>query len=215
MNFIIKICGITNETDALIAVEAGANALGFNFYSGSPRCISMETARCIASRLPDSVLKVGVFVEPSAEELRRAIDYVPLDVVQLHGEHVPSAAHRTWRALPATQANPIESLAAEAILLDSHTPHHGGSGRTFDWKLATRFWQPVILAGGLDSGNVAEAIGIARPGGVDACSRLEIAPGIKDPIRVRSFIQAAKLAADSLSPDLRHTPAADVPYISS
>jgi phosphoribosylanthranilate isomerase len=206
MNFIIKICGITNETDALIAVEAGANALGFNFYPGSPRFIPMETARSIAIRLPDTVLKVGVFVEPSDEELWLAIDHVPLDVVQLHGKHVPSAAHRTWRALPATQANPAESLVAEAILLDAHGPHHGGSGQTFDWKLATRFWQPVILAGGLDSSNVAQAIGIARPWGVDACSRLEAAPGIKDPIRVRSFIQAAKLAADSLCPDLRPTP---------
>jgi phosphoribosylanthranilate isomerase len=201
MNFIIKICGITNETDALIAVEAGANALGFNFYARSPRFISVETARCIASRLPDTVLKVGVFVEPSEEELRLAADHVPLDVVQLHGKHVPSAAHRTWRALSATRADPAESLIAEAILLDSHSSHHGGSGQTFDWKLASRFWQPVILAGGLDSTNVAEAIRVARPSGVDACSRLEAAPGIKDPMRVRSFIRAAKLATHSLLPD--------------
>ncbi len=206
MSFIIKICGITNESDALIAIEAGANALGFNFYQRSSRFISVQTARQIASRLPDTVLKVGVFVEPSEEELRFTIDHVPLDVVQLHGKHVPSLAHRTWRALSAARANPSESLVAEAILLDSHSPDHGGSGQTFDWKLAARFWQPVILAGGLDSSNVADAIAVARPCGVDACSRLEAAPGIKDPVRVRSFIHAAKLAAELLSPDLHPTP---------
>jgi phosphoribosylanthranilate isomerase len=215
MNFIIKICGITNETDALMAVEAGANALGFNFYPGSPRFISVERARSIASRLPDTVLKVGVFVEPLEEDLWLAIDHVPLDVVQLHGKHVPSAAHRTWRALSATEADPAESLVAEAILLDSHSPHHGGSGQTFDWQLATRFWQPVILAGGLDSTNVAEAIRVARPWGVDACSRLEAAPGIKDPIRVRSFIEAAKLATHSLFSDLDRTTAIDFRQIPS
>lgn len=215
MSFIIKICGITNETDAEIAVEAGANALGFNFYTRSSRFITLETAHRIAHRLPDTVLKVGVFVEPSEEDLKLAIDYVPLDVVQLHGKRVPAAAHRTWRALSATQADPAESLLAEAILLDSHSPHHGGSGNTFDWKLATRFWQPVILAGGLESANVAEAISIARPWGVDACSRLESAPGIKDPDRVRSFVHAARLASQSLLPELDHTKDMDFRQISS
>ncbi len=194
MSFIIKICGITNKEDALIAVEAGANALGFNFYAKSPRAISIEAGHRIAAILPDSVLKVGVFVEPLEEDLQLAIDRVPLDVVQLHGSRVPSVAHRTWRALSAEHADPTESLVAEAILLDAHSPHHGGSGRTFDWRLATRFWQPIILAGGLDSANVVEAIELARPWGVDACSRLESAPGIKDPARVRSFVQSAKLA---------------------
>lgn len=215
MSFIIKVCGITNETDSLIAVEAGANAIGFNFYARSPRFITLEAAHHIARRLPDTVLKVGVFVEPSEDELRLAIDHVPLDVVQLHGKRVPSIAHRTWRALPATQADPVESLVAEAILLDSHSPHHGGSGQTFDWKLAARFWQPVILAGGLESANVAEAIRIARPWGVDACSRLESAPGIKDPDRVRSFVHAARLASQSLLPELDHTSDMDFRQIPS
>ncbi len=215
MSFIIKICGITNEKDATIAVEAGANALGFNFYPGSPRVISLETAHRIASSLPDAVLKVGVFVEPSEEDLWFAIDHVPLDVIQLHGKRVPSVAHRTWRALSAAQANPAESLVAEAILLDSHTHHYGGSGQTFDWQIATRFWQPIILAGGLDSTNVAEAISVARPWGVDSCSRLEAAPGIKDPIQVRLFIQAVKLAAASSFPDLRDTAATNFKQVSS
>ena len=198
MSFIIKVCGITNEVDALAATEAGANAVGFNFYSKSKRAISLEAAHRIAKRLPDSVTKVGVFVEPSTEEVLLAIDKVPLDVVQLHGRHVPSVAHRTWRALAATLADPSESLVAEAIVLDSYTPEHGGSGRTFDWRLASRFWQPVILAGGLDASNVAEAIETARPWGVDACSKLESAPGTKDVAKLRSFVEAARAAAHAL-----------------
>ncbi len=194
--FVIKVCGITSEADAHAAAHAGANAIGLNFYPKSPRFLSLEAAHQIARSLPDTVLKVGVFVEPSAADLQRAIDHVPLDVVQLHGRHVPSIAHRTWRALSASKADPAESLVAEAILLDADTPHHGGSGRTFDWRLATRFWQPVILAGGLDASNVIDAIELARPAGVDACSRLESAPGKKDLRKLRAFVEAA-LAAHS------------------
>ena len=174
MSLIVKICGITNVEDALDAVEAGANAIGFNFYPKSPRAITLRAAHRIARLLPDGVLKVGVFVEPLADELQLAIDQVPLDVIQLHGRHVPSMAHRTWRALPTPrQPIPPNLSIAEAILLDAHTPDHGGSGNTFDWRIASRFWQPIILAGGLDASNVAEAIETARPWGVDACSRLE------------------------------------------
>ena len=194
--FVIKICGVTSEADAHASAHAGANAIGLNFYPKSPRFLSLEAAHHIARSLPDTVLKVGVFVEPSAADLQRAIDHVPLDVVQLHGRHVPSIAHRTWRALSAAKADPAESLVAEAILLDTDTPHHGGSGQTFDWRLATRFWQPVILAGGLDASNVADAIELARPAGVDACSRLESAPGKKDLSKLRAFVAAA-LAAHS------------------
>ncbi len=198
MNFIVKVCGVTSKRDALLAVESGANALGLNFYPRSPRAISISTGRQIAANLPDTVLKVGVFVEPSSEDLERAIDEVPLDVVQLHGRRVPTIAHRTWRALTAS-ADPSESLTAEAVLLDTCTPNYGGSGEVFDWKLAARFRPPIIIAGGLDATNVAKAIEVARPWGVDACSRLESAPGIKDPKRVRDFVQAAFAAAESLN----------------
>ncbi len=193
--FVVKICGITTEEDARLATDAGANAIGFNFYPKSPRFISLDLAHRIAATLPDTVLKVGVFVEPSEAELQESIDCVPLDVVQLHGKHVPSVAHRTWRALAANAADPQESLVAEAILLDNNSPSYGGSGQTFDWSLATRFWQPVILAGGLDANNVTEAIETARPCGVDSCSRLELSPGRKDPAKVRAFVEAATLAA--------------------
>ncbi len=121
------------------AVEAGANALGFNFYPKSPRFVSVEKAHAIAATLPDSVLKVGVFVEPEAADLQVAIDHVPLDVVQLHGQRVPSVAHRTWRALAATGGNPAESLIAEAILLDSPGADYGGSGQAFDWTTRCAF----------------------------------------------------------------------------
>jgi len=203
MNFIVKICGITSEEDARVAVEAGANALGFNFYAKSPRALSLERAHEIALTLPDSVLKVGVFVEPQEDDLWRAIDGVPLDVIQLHGKKVPSVAHRTWRALPAGEVEPAESLVAEAILLDTPSAQHGGSGKTFDWTLAARFWQPVILAGGLDAENVAEAIEIARPWGVDACSRLEKKPGVKDPLKVRAFTEAARAAGRTIEKVMR------------
>ncbi len=204
MTRIVKVCGITSPRDAMVAVEAGANAIGLNFYPKSPRFLSLDTAHGIASILPDGVLKVGVFVEPSEDEVQLAMDRIPLDVIQLHGRHVPSIAHRTWRALAAEAANPAESLVAEAILLDAHTPQYGGSGQTFDWRLAARFWQPIILAGGLDATNVAEAIETARPWGVDACSRLESAPGVKDCRRVRDFIQAA-LAALNMRADYGYT----------
>jgi phosphoribosylanthranilate isomerase len=189
MRFVIKICGITNEEDARSAVEAGANAIGFNFYSKSPRAIDYRKAHAIALLLPAGVDKVGVFVAPSDEELRQAIEAVPLDVVQIYGKRTPVLSHRVWRALPA--GSPPEPLPVEAIVLDAATPLHGGSGLTFDWQLAAGFSQPVILAGGLDAANVAEAIEIARPQGVDACSHLERAPGIKDPTKVRAFIHAA------------------------
>jgi phosphoribosylanthranilate isomerase len=193
--FVVKVCGIRSEDEARAAVAAGANALGFNFYRRSPRYIAPEVAQQIVCHLPDAVLKVGVFVEPSAMEIEEMLAHVSLDVVQLHGAHAPTVPCRTWRALVAEKANPAESLAAEAILLDAHTPHFGGSGKTFDWKIATRFWQPLILAGGLDAANVAEAMELVRPWGVDACSKLESAPGRKDTGKVKSFVKAALSAS--------------------
>lgn len=194
--FVIKVCGIRTEQEAQAALDAGANALGFNFYRRSARYVDPATANGIAGKLPDSVLKVGVFVEPSAMEIEEMLGMVPLDVLQFHGSRTPTVAHRMWRALAAESSDPSESLAAEAVLLDAQTPDYGGSGRTFDWTLAARFWQPIILAGGLDATNVAEAIETARPWGVDACSRLESAPGVKDEQKVRNFVRAALSTAE-------------------
>jgi len=193
-SFIVKICGITNEEDARIAIQAGANALGFNFYPKSPRCIAPERARQIAAAVPGDYLKVGVFVKPSVKRLLQVASEVPLDVVQLHGDSVglpSSPTLRVWRALAATAAPPPAYPGIEAYLLDSPTPRHGGSGETFDWSLAARFPHRAIIAGGLDASNVAEAIRVASPWGVDSCSRIESAPGKKDAQRVRDFICAA------------------------
>jgi phosphoribosylanthranilate isomerase len=195
---IVKICGITNEDDARVAVDAGANALGFNFYRRSPRFITPLRAREIAAAVPGDYLKAGIFVNASEAELLETTAHVPLDVLQLHGDRCAlplSSGLRIWRAVTASHAPPAAHAAIEAYLLDTPAPHHGGSGKTFDWNLAARFAQRVIIAGGLDATNVAEAIRIASPWGVDACSRLESSPGTKDPRRVRDFVRAALLAA--------------------
>lgn len=195
---IIKICGIMNEEDARGAISAGANALGFNFYPKSPRCITPRRAQEIAAAVRGDYLKAGIFVNASELELLEIAAEIPLDVVQLHGERAvlpQSAALRIWRAIDATRKPPAHDSRIEAYLLDSAAPGYGGSGQTFDWTLAARFPHPAIIAGGLDAANVAEAIRIASPWGVDACSRLESSPGKKDPQRVRDFVRAALAAA--------------------
>ena len=193
--FIVKICGITNETDARVAIESGANALGFNFWPETPRYIAPERASEIAESTGRACLRVGVFVDASESEVRRIAARVPLDIVQLHGNCALTGCYRLWRAIPASDAVPAEDGRIEAWLLDS-AARHGGSGRTFDWKLAARFPHRAILAGGLDGSNVAEAVKIACPWGVDACSRLESAPGKKDAQKVRAFVQAALAALE-------------------
>lgn len=190
----IKICGITNRADAIAAVEAGAAALGFNFYAQSPRFVSAEQAREIAEDL--DVLKVGIFVDETPEIVTETAQTAGLDVLQLYGCGDPAeyAPFRVWKAFkvdPAFSANEVQSCAAEAILLDGPTP---GRGAGFDWNLATTLSQRIVVSGGLGPDNVAEAIRQVRPWGVDACSRLEIRPGIKDHERVRRFIEAAKTA---------------------
>ena len=187
----VKICGITNEEDALAAVEAGASALGFNFYSKSPRCIEPEVARRISARLPPAVLKVGVFADGNPAEVARQAG---LDIVQLHGG-ITAASVRVWRACrvgAGFDERSLDDTSAEAFLLDTPSPVlHGGTGWTFDWRLARGLKKRIILAGGLDASNVRQAIEAARPWGVDACSRLESSPGKKDNRKVREFVKAA------------------------
>jgi phosphoribosylanthranilate isomerase len=206
IDFVVKICGITEEEDGGVALACGANSLGFNFYRQSPRYLTFDRARELIEALPGDYLRVGVFVNPTESELNEALSSVRLDVIQLHGNDcaTPPSGVRVWRsvAVPAT-IPPGES--AEAFLLDSPTPQFGGSGRTFDWSLAARFPHRAILAGGLDATNVAEAVRAARPWGVDACSRLESQPGRKDASRVRAFIQAALQEALADTPAERRT----------
>lgn len=196
-SFIVKVCGITCEEDAHVAIDAGANALGFNFYPKSPRYIQPERAAQIIDRVPGDYLKIGVFVVERAFSLpRRLSSRRLLDVLQLHGEinelEVPRD-YRIWRALTAGTEAPPENMF-EALLLDSFTPRYGGSGQPFDWKLAKGLRQRIIIAGGLDASNVTEAVRTVRPWGVDACSRLESKPGKKDQARVQDFVRAALTA---------------------
>ena len=189
---IIKICGVTNEKDAQAAIDAGANALGINFYPKSPRFVTLDQARRIAS-VPGSYLRVGVFVNAEPDELLRTVELVGLDVVQVHGTFRRTPL-RTWRALQAGERGLDDDQGIEAYLLDTPGAGFGGSGRTFDWSLAATFPRRKIVAGGLDESNVAAAIEASMPWGVDACSRLESSPGIKDPNRVRAFVSAARAA---------------------
>lgn len=195
--FIVKVCGITSVEDARAAVEAGANALGFNFYSGSPRCITPSEACAISAETPGNYLRVGVFVNASEHDLRTTAESANLDVLQLHGEvcAIPKTAeYRIWRAVPgenAVAASAEWGDRIEAYLLDSMTPHYGGSGRTFRWECAKGFGKRTIVAGGLDESNVAAAIRALDPWGVDACSRLESSPGRKHLVRMRAFVRAA------------------------
>ncbi len=190
----VKICGITRADDALVAVEAGAGALGFNFYSASPRYIDPAAAAAIVRQVPAHVLKVGVFVNEAPATVEAIARALKLDVVQLHGGAAPDG-FRYWRACRVS-ADAVLDLeranGAEAILLDTSVPGlHGGTGQSFAWQLARIDRWRVIVAGGLDAGNVRDAIRTAQPWGVDACSRIESAPGKKDHTKMTDFIHAA------------------------
>ena len=200
---IVKVCGITTIEDARLSVEAGADALGFNFYPKSPRYIRAEDARPIADAIPVRVLRVGVFVNESAEHIAEVARIADLDVVQVHGTGSAPGGLRLWRAKNAgpdfDPAEVEQDREAEAFVLDSPAPGtYGGTGVPFDWSRIPALTRPVMLAGGLDGSNVADAIRIAKPWGVDACSRLERSPGVKDPAKVAAFVRAAKREAEGL-----------------
>jgi phosphoribosylanthranilate isomerase len=187
----IKICGITNRQDALAAIEAGATALGFNFYRESPRYITPEKAAEIGEGLP--VMKTGIFVNEAPAAVSEKMRGAALDVAQVYGDRQYRGL-RTWRACRVRSSDftlPIDE-DAEAFLLDGFSSGvYGGAGKMFPWSLARGLPKRIVLAGGLDAGNVREAIEQARPWGVDACSRIEKSPGHKDHGKMRGFIEAA------------------------
>jgi phosphoribosylanthranilate isomerase len=190
--FTIKICGITNVEDGQQAVDAGATALGFNFYKRSPRYVSPAEAKALASEIKGTYLKVGVFANATREELEEARLVAQLDVLQLHGT-IPTelpAGVRLWRAVAATEL-PVPEARFELYLIDTPSRKLGGSGQTFDWKLVANFSHPFVLAGGLGPDNVGAAIAAVQPAGVDACSRLEAEPGRKNRALVAQFIERA------------------------
>jgi phosphoribosylanthranilate isomerase len=202
---LIKICGITNLEDAVAAVVAGADALGFNFYKPSPRYITPQKAREIIEGLPDTVLRVGVFVNEELEAVQDIANESCVTAVQLHGDESPDYCREL-----ATDKYVIKNFAVsgdfdpqlsktyqvQAIMLDTkHNKLRGGTGRAFDWSIAqqaSKIVPNLYLAGGLSPENVAEAIELVRPYAVDACSSLESTPGIKNHDRMRAFITAAK-----------------------
>jgi phosphoribosylanthranilate isomerase len=190
---IVKVCGITEEQDARAAIEAGANALGFNFWTGSPRYLAPDSATAFVPLL-EGALKVGVFVDCPAPEIARIAHSLQLDVVQLHGSSSAPGGIRYWRAGGFDRVN-LSEEGVEAFLLDAPAGAlHGGTGKTFVWSLVPPATARIIVAGGLDASNVAEAISTLHPWGVDACSRLESSPGRKDHAKVAAFVAAALAA---------------------
>ena len=195
---IFKICGITNQPDADAAIAAGATAIGFNFYPKSPRFIAPESAARIAT---PGVRRVGVFVDEPAPRIAEIARLASLDVAQLHGDETPAqypAALAVWKAArvsPDFDFSQLDDCPAEALLLDGPAADlYGGAGRTFDWALARGARHRIIVAGGLDASNVALAISLAQPWGVDSCSRIECSPGKKDHMKMNDFLHAAKVA---------------------
>jgi len=211
----VKICGTTNLDDALVAVDAGADAVGFVFHEKSPRCVTVETAREIAGRLPESVEKVGEFVNQVEGVLCDVSDRAGLTAIQMHGDNEdPHVADlvvtkrpklKVLAAISMSQASPDgwammwHPDVIHAFLVDSgDSSKHGGTGRIFDWYGSGAMVENikrlgrVVAAGGLTTGNVAQAVGILRPWGVDVVSGVEARPGKKDSEKVRAFVKAVR-----------------------
>ncbi len=194
----VKICGMTNYGDAMMAAEFGADAVGFIFYKKSPRYVSEKTVKNII--LPPFVSRVGVFVNEDADRINRIADSCKLDLIQLHGDESPAFCKKIKRkvikAVRLRGSKSLELLSkymVEGFLLDAYEENiPGGTGKTCDWSLVRRAkkFGPIILAGGLSPSNVENAILRVQPYGVDVCSGVERAPGKKDRSKVRDFIQA-------------------------
>jgi phosphoribosylanthranilate isomerase len=194
---LVKICGITRVEDALVAVDAGAEAIGFIFWEDSPRFIDPYRARAIAAALPPFVATVGVFVNQPAEHVAGVAALVRLSAIQLHGDETPSFAHTLRR--PIVKAVNVASTdldrwpASVTLLLDAEDRvRRGGTGRPIDWSAAAGIAarRRVLLAGGVTPENVAEAIARVRPFGIDVSSGVEDAPGRKNHERLRALFKA-------------------------
>jgi phosphoribosylanthranilate isomerase len=198
----VKICGITSVEDALQAVQAGADALGFVFYGRSPRNLDPLRAANIISNLPPFVQAIGLFVNADAGFVNDTADRCRLDLVQLHGDEAPEYCGqirrrviKAFRVRDASSLAPVRDYRVAGILLDAYSPGaFGGTGLSFNWELAgiAREIGPVILAGGLAPDNVREAVERVAPYAVDVSSGVEMSPGKKDPEKVREFIKRAK-----------------------
>ena len=207
MNILIKICGITSKADAQAAIDAGAHALGFIFYKPSSRFIEAEQAQSIIESLPPFVTAVAVIVNQTKHEVESLLQKVSVNLLQLHGDESPALCD-TY-GVPYIKALRVRSIAhlgddakrfpnARGLLLDTLvSSEYGGTGESFAWRgLPSSINLPVILAGGLNSGNVAEAIRTVKPYGVDVSSGVEAVKGKKDAAKIRQFVQAVKAAAE-------------------
>jgi phosphoribosylanthranilate isomerase len=201
----VKICGITNPEDALTAVEAGADALGFVFYKESPRHIFPEEAARIINLLPPFVQVVGLFVNEEPEIVNQVSRLCRLGLVQLHGDETPDYCNRidarimkAFRVRSLTCLDPIADYRLSGCLLDAYSPAaYGGTGQSFNWEIAreaVKRGHRIVLAGGLTTDNVAEAIRHVQPWGVDVSSGVESAPGKKDAGKMLEFIRNTKEA---------------------
>jgi phosphoribosylanthranilate isomerase len=221
--FRVKICGLTCPEDALVAAQAGADAIGLNFYARSKRWVSVKRAEEIAAALPTGIVKVGVFVNAEVDSIRAVHAAVRFDLLQLHGDEPPEFLHELRGSdladLPVMRALACGSSLAHVgeyldrcrqldclprlVLLDASVPGaRGGTGATCDWQTAVKYHDlrrapPLVLAGGLTAENVAVAIAAVRPAAVDVASGVENALGRKDAEQVRRFVAAAKAAAPS------------------
>ncbi len=209
-NVFIKICGITNFADAMRAIDAGADALGFNFSPRSRRCLDRRADGDWLNNVPASVLRVAILTNPVWQELVEISDFPFIDAIQLHGEETPAFCHRLFESrIPFAKAVPVTSgdetpdvsgFFTDTVLLDSKRDgRFGGTGQTFDWSVAKALIRrnpalKVIVSGGLGPSNVAEAIETIAPYGVDVASGVELASGAKDPELVEQFISAAHRA---------------------
>ena len=202
----VKICGITNLEDARVAVEAGADALGFLFYRKSPRYVEWKVVKQIITELPPFILPVGIFVNEEAKSVRDLMDDCGLGLAQLHGDETPafceSLGRPVLRGIRLRDRGSFFALAewkgrigVRGFVVDAFSDSaYGGTGQTADWNLAAEAAKaaPILLAGGLTSENVEEAIRTVAPYGVDVSSGVEASPGKKDPAKVQAFIRAAK-----------------------
>ncbi|MCW1937453.1 phosphoribosylanthranilate isomerase [Pseudomonas sp. MDMC_285] len=198
-----KICGITRIEDALAAVAAGADAIGLVFYGKSPRAVGVEQAAAILQALPPFVTAVGLFVDMPRDQLQQLLQRLPLDLLQFHGDESPADCEGHGRPyIKALRVRPGEDVAAamapysgaRGILLDTFVEGvPGGTGASFDWSLVPEnATKPIILAGGLDAGNVAAAIRQVSPYAVDVSGGVEASKGIKDAGKIRAFVQAVR-----------------------
>jgi phosphoribosylanthranilate isomerase len=204
----VKICGITNLEDAQLSVKFGADALGFNFYRKSPRFIEAEKVRQIVEQLNGEVLKVGVFVNETLENIAETATTAKLDAIQLHGEETPEFCReikqktnleiiKAFRVSPTFKPKDVLKYEVDAILLDAYNPkEHGGTGETFDWEIAKKvqeIFPKMYLAGGLNDTNIKSALNIVNPFFVDVCSGIESVKGKKDMAKLIEFTSALKI----------------------